>query len=109
MADDNDDRPTEKNLGIKQIPWRYRKNTGEYALFRKLMFDDGINFQCFVDACVESYVRRDKDILSVVKVWKDQQRLPKRKEDALLSRRDKVSILNEIAALEEMDDEKTST
>jgi hypothetical protein len=87
-------KPTEKDLGIRQIPFRI--HVDDYALLRKMLFDDGMKFQFFVDACVQAYLRGDPAMLRFVKDWKMMSEIPREKKAMyMLSHRDRQALLDE--------------
>lgn len=87
--------PTEKELGIQQIPFRLHIN--DHKLLKKLLTDEGMKFQTFVDACVQAYLRGDPLMLKFIKDWKELNSIPKEFRGMYtLSHRERMNILDEL-------------
>lgn len=97
----NPPKLSEKDRGIKQVPFRLHRN--DYLALKKLLKGDGWTFQRLVQATVECYMRRDPLLVKVLADWKEENVVPPRaKETYTLSSRERRGILDE---LEEMGDE----
>jgi hypothetical protein len=88
---------------LKQVPIRLHVN--DYRAMKKLFVDEGWNFQKFVSACVESYLRRDPLLLRTIEEWKVENAAPQRANKSgdvfTHSRREANDLLDEIEALED--------
>lgn len=86
-------RPTEKSLGIQQIPFRIHRN--DFLLMKKLLENDGLKFQHFVTAAIESFLRGDASIMKVIKDWRELNLIPKdQKQNYTLSHRERDDLLD---------------
>lgn len=92
---------TEKELQIKQIPFRLHDN--DFKAMKKLLQDDGWKFQSLVAACVDAYLNRNPLLIKLLADWKEENVIPKKLRDRYsLSNREKKRLLDE---LEEMDED----
>ncbi|MHB8407786.1 MAG: hypothetical protein ACYDHY_06685 [Acidiferrobacterales bacterium] len=88
---------TEKQKNIQQIP--FRLHTNDHKALKKLLVDEEMGFQTFVDAAVQAYLRGDKAILKVLQDYKDLNTIPKEQREAYnLSQRERGKILDELEA-----------
>jgi hypothetical protein len=79
-----------KRMSIKLHP-------DDKRVLQKILIDDDLTFQAFMEACVQSYLRGDPNILKVVKDYKLISRLPKEKlAEYLLSHREREKLLREL-------------
>lgn len=96
-----------RNKALKQVPIRLHAN--DYRALKKLFVDEGWNFQKFVSACVECYLRRDPLLIKAVEDWKVDNASPqKTKKDGDVfthSRREANDLFAEIEALEDQFDD----
>jgi hypothetical protein len=78
------------------VPFRLHVN--DHKLLKKVLIDDNLKFQTFVEACVQAYLRGDPAALKIVKDWRELNTIPKEKRDAYnLSSRERNKILDELA------------
>lgn len=88
-------RPTERELGIKQIP--YRVALHDKAVMLKLLADDGLTFQTFMDGCVQAYLHGDPTVVRLVREWKIVSAVPRwARARSVLSARERAAILDEL-------------
>ena len=93
---------SEKQRLIHQIPYRMHEN--DWKLMRKLLTDEKMTFQTFVDACTQAYLRGDPSIVKAIRDYKELGTVPKEYRDkAVLSRRERDSILDELDAADKRD------
>jgi hypothetical protein len=86
---------TEKQKNIQQIPFRLHIN--DHKMMKKLLADDGLSFQTFVEHCVQAYIGGDPTLIKMIKQWKDLSSIPREARDQYsLSRRERQSLLDEI-------------
>lgn len=86
---------TEKERNIQQVPFRLHMN--DHKLLKKLLGDDSLTFQGFVDICVQAYLKGDPTFLKMVKQWKELNTVPKEVQDRYtLSQRERQALLDEI-------------
>lgn len=91
----------EKARNMHQLPVRIHKN--DYALLRQWLDKDGMKFQHFVLAVVESYLQRDQALVKLVEDWKKINLIRFKDVDRFdFSNREKRKILDELS--EEFDD-----
>lgn len=91
-------RKTLQEKFLSQIPYRIHNN--DKVLMIKLMEDDKINFQRFIDACVQAYLRGDPAAQKIVKDWKALNEIPPEdRERYTLSHRERQKIMDEIGDL----------
>lgn len=89
------ERAKEKDLNIKQVPFRIHNN--DYILLKKLLSDEDLRFQHLVDACVQAYMRGDPHVMKVVKDYVEQSHIPKEHKDQYtLSQRERSKLLDEL-------------
>lgn len=63
----------------------------------KLLRDEGIGFQTFVDACMQAFMRADPSIMNVINDWKQLSEVPKEYQDLYtLSHRERMAIQQEL-------------
>lgn len=94
---DGTNYPTEKERGIHQM--HYRVHPNDKILIQKLLRDDKMSFQTFVDACCQAYMRGDPALLQVVQDWKDLNLLPEdvvKGGGVILSRRERMEIMRQL-------------
>lgn len=90
-------RLSEKERLIHMIPFRLHEN--DWKLLRKLLTDEKMTFQTFVDASVQAYLRGDPAIIKVIRDHKDLSSVPSDyKDKGVLSRRERDRILDELDA-----------
>lgn len=91
---------TEKEKNLQQIPVRIHMN--DYRALKKLMIDEGWNFQKMASAMVELYLGRDPLFLKCIGDWKTESDMPKKQKATYShSRREASDLLDEIAETDE--------
>ena len=92
-------KATEKDINVKQIPFRLHPN--DKALFFKLLGDDNLSFQKFVDACMQAYLRGDPSVVKIIKDWRTLNEVPKdHLERYTLSHRERAEIQRELEMIQ---------
>lgn len=82
---------------------RIHKN--DHVLMKQNLKRDGLALQHFMTACVEAYLRREPDVLRLLKDWRDANVIKKGDESKFdFSDRERRAILDELDA--EFDDTK---
>ena len=90
---------TEKQLNIKQIPFRIHQN--DKVLFIKLLSDQGLTFQTFANYCMQAFLNADPAIMKVIKDWKAIGEVPKEHMDRYtLSHRERDMIQKELEGMD---------
>lgn len=88
-------KKTEKELNIKQLS--YRLHVNDKILFKKVLRDEEIGFQSFVDACMHAFLRGDPNIMKVIDDWKQLSTVPRdHVELYTLSHRERVELQKEL-------------
>jgi len=86
----------ESSRNLKQVITRLHRN--DHAALQPLLKKDGIAFQHFVTACVESYLRRDPDVLRLIKEWRDVNHVRWKDENKFdFSDRERRAMLEELS------------
>lgn len=100
---DRDSKPRyvpEIDRGVKSIVTRI--SLAEYASLRKLLHDDHLSIQSFLEACVVAYNRGDTGIMKMVEDHKRLTQVPKAEKSChLLSQHERKALFDEIEQLEE--------
>jgi hypothetical protein len=93
-AKERGDKP-EKDKNLKQIPFRIHLN--DFRMMQRILADDELKYQTFVDACVQAYIRNDPFIRHVVDDYKEYNVIPRQMKDRYtLSDREKMDLIKEI-------------
>lgn len=93
----------EQCRNLQQVTARIHKN--DHVLFKQLLSKDGLKYQSFISAMVESYLRRDQELLKILNDWKEANHIRWKgleKERFDFSDREKRSLLDELS--KEFDD-----
>ena len=87
--------PTERELDIWKLTFRLHRN--DKIVFLKLLRDEKLTFQWFVDACMDAYMRADPGIMKVVKDWQELKEVPPEHQGLYtLSHRERKALLDEL-------------
>lgn len=86
--------PSDPAEDLIMVPARMKR--GEWSVLKKLLRDDGLFFQKFVEACTGAYLRGDPPILRVLREWKESQERKGRGRGRkpLLSHRERKDLLD---------------
>ena len=87
---------TEKQLGIKQIPFRLHKN--DHQTLKSRCATDGFGMQCLLESCVIAYLNGDQHIRLLASENRKLNRV--NKKQASWSPRESDILLNEIESLQ---------
>jgi hypothetical protein len=75
---------------------RWRSNRADDAILSKILSDEGMTFQAFIDACTQSLLRADPNMLKVMKDFKMLLDIPKETiGEYVFSQRERTSLLEE--------------
>lgn len=70
-------------------------------ILHKLLFDEGITFQWFMDCIVQSYLRGDPYVTKIVREFKELMSVPKERRDLYeLSIRDREKMYDDLEKLQ---------
>lgn len=79
----------------------------DQRVLKKLLVDDDLSFQAFMEACVQAYLRGDPNMLKVVKDFRMLRRIPKEKlAEYLMSHRERERLLKEMEEESPIQDEE---
>lgn len=90
---------SEKDLQIKQSPFRMHKN--DWPPLRALLKSDGWPLQKVFEAVVAAYMRRDPLLIKILADWREDQQLPsqgKRLDKYTLSPSERRDLMKELEA-----------
>ena len=69
----------------------------DYTLMKKLLVDDDISYNGFVNFCIASYLNGDPHMMKVVKTYKETFDVPRNiREKFVLSQRERAKILEDL-------------
>lgn len=90
---------SEKQRNIYQLPFRLHLN--DKLLMLKLLNDDRMTFQSFVEACMQAYLRADPAVMTIVKDWRTLNEIPKEHKDLYtLSHRERADVMRELEQIQ---------
>lgn len=79
---------------VKDKKWRI--NRADDIVLSKILDDEGVSFQAFVDACVQALLRADPNMLKVMKDFKMLKEIPKEVlVEYVISQRERANLLEE--------------
>lgn len=79
---------------VKDKKWRI--NRADDIVLSKILDDEGVSFQAFVDACVQALLRADPNMLKVMKDFKMLKEIPKEVlGEYVISQRERANLLEE--------------
>lgn len=85
----------EKGQNLKGVLIRVHKN--DYVIIKQMLVKDGAAFQHLTTACLEAYLRRDAEVLRILKDWKDANVIRKEDKNRFdFSDRERRAILDEL-------------
>ena len=103
MGKVNPDKGNDKDFGIKQIPFRIHYH--DKGVLDKLLRDDGLTFQRFVEFCTKAYMEADPSMMRLLRDRIELHKVPREVLDRYtISQRERQIILDQIERKQDKDE-----